>query len=101
MNQTFFINGEEYSIGKVQSTVMENGDRELRRKLFMQSSKIAKENETLFRELLKIRNTLAQQRGFDNYYELVFNLKEINTNTYFKEMNLFFRENKRKNGILE
>jgi oligoendopeptidase F len=82
----FALNGKEYNIGTVHSNIMENPDRELRKKLFLEAKKIGRDNEELFRTLLQKRNNLANDQGFDNYYHFRCSLKEINMSQYIEEM---------------
>ncbi|MBM7587553.1 oligoendopeptidase F [Bacillus pakistanensis] len=86
MDSKFTLNGKEFNLGTVHSNIMENPDRVLRKQLLLESKKIGKENEDLFRKLIQKRNKLAKNQGYSNYYHFRCSLKEINMNTYIKEM---------------
>jgi oligoendopeptidase F len=86
MESKFSLNGKEYNLGLVHSTIMENPDRALRKQLFLEAKKIGRNNESLFRELIQARNKLARDQGFTDYYHFRCSLKEINMNTFLKEM---------------
>lgn len=87
LESTFDVDGIEYNLGKVHSTIMENPDRELRNRLFKESKRIGEENEEFFRRLIKKRNELAQEKGYHNYYQFRCSLKEIDIDSYMSEMN--------------
>jgi oligoendopeptidase F len=86
MESKFSLNGKEYNLGLVHSNIMENPDRAIRKKLFLESKKIGKNNEKLFRVLIQTRNQLAKEQGFMNYYHFRCSQKEMNMNTFIKEM---------------
>ncbi|KAA0549918.1 M3 family oligoendopeptidase [Bacillus sp. BGMRC 2118] len=81
------VRGKEYNLGTVHSTIMDHSDRELRRLLFLESKKIGLHAEDLFRSLIKKRNQLAQDKGYQNYYDFICKLKDIHLDSYIKEMN--------------
>jgi oligoendopeptidase F len=86
MEYTFDLNGKEYNLGMVHSNIMENPDRELRKKLFLEAKKIGRHNESLFRVLIQTRNKLARSQGFTDYYHFRCSLKEMNMKVFLKEM---------------
>lgn len=86
MDSTFEVNGKEYNLGTVHSNVMDNPDRELRKMLFLESKRVGRENEDLYRTLIHKRNQLARDIGYDNYYHFKCNLKEIDIDRYLDEM---------------
>ncbi|MFE8700802.1 M3 family metallopeptidase [Cytobacillus sp. FJAT-54145] len=91
MESTFKVDGKEYNLGTVHSNVMENPDRKLRKKLFLESKRIGRENEELYRTLIQKRNQLAQGIGYDNYYHFRCSLKEINIESYIAEMDALLK----------
>lgn len=86
MNSTFMVDGKEYNPGTVHSNLLENPDRELRRKLFHGAQKIGEENEVLFRSLVNKRNELAGNLGYSDYYHFRCSLKEVDMDSYLEEM---------------
>jgi oligoendopeptidase F len=86
MDSKFEIDGKEYNLGTVHSNVMDNPDRELRKRLFLESKRIGRENEDLYRTLIEKRNQLAREIGYDNYYDFKCSLKEIDIHRYIDEM---------------
>lgn len=87
MDSRFQVDGKEYNLGTVHSNIMDNPDRELRKKLFIESKRIGLENEGLYRTLIQKRNQLARKVGYDNYYHFRCTLKEIDMENYIEEMN--------------
>ncbi|UGB28730.1 hypothetical protein [Metabacillus sp. B2-18] len=87
LESTFKVEGEEYNLGTVHSNIMDNPDRNLRKELFLESKRIGRENEELYRKLIRKRNKLAQDYGYDNYYKFRCSLKEIDIDRYIEEMN--------------
>ncbi|RSK27190.1 hypothetical protein EJF36_10035 [Bacillus sp. HMF5848] len=87
MDSTFEIDGKEYNLGTVHSNIMDNPNRELRKRLLLESKRIGRENEDLYRTLIQKRNQLAQDVGYDNYYHFKCSLKEIDIDSYIEEMN--------------
>ncbi|MBM7571927.1 M3 family metallopeptidase [Aquibacillus albus] len=86
MESRFTLNEKEYNLGTAHSNIMENPDRELRKQLFLETKKIGRDNEELFRKLIQKRNKLAKEQGFNNYYQFRCSLKEINMSSYMEEM---------------
>ncbi|MBY0099487.1 M3 family metallopeptidase [Mesobacillus maritimus] len=86
LESTFEVNGKKYNLGTVHSNVMDNPDRELRKRLFLESKRIGRENEDLYRTLIHKRNQLAQDIGYENYYSFKCSLKEIDIDKYLDEM---------------
>ncbi|MFD1739221.1 M3 family metallopeptidase [Bacillus salitolerans] len=87
MESTFSLNGEEYNLSKVHSSIMESSDRELRQKLLRKSVEIGERNEALLKLLIHARNQVAHELGFENYFDFRCSLKEIDFETYITEMN--------------
>lgn len=87
LESSFTVNGKEYNLGSVHSTIMEDPDRELRKRLFKEAKKVGARNETLFRELIQIRNQLAKELGYQNYYHFRCSLQEMDMEAYIDEMN--------------
>lgn len=87
MESEILLNGKEYNLGTVHSTIMENPDRELRRLLLLEAKKIGIQAEELYRTLIQKRNKLAKEQGYENYYYFRCSLKEIDIDHYFIEMN--------------
>ncbi|WP_261132086.1 hypothetical protein [Bacillus sp. Marseille-Q3570] len=92
MESTFIVNGNEYNLGTVHSTIMENPNRELRRQLLLESKRIGRENEGLFRTLIQKRNELAKGHGHVNYYFFRCNLKELDIEAYITEMDILLEK---------
>lgn len=92
LESKFQVDGKEYSLGSVHSNIMENPDRNLRKKLFLGAKRIGEEHEDLFRKLLQTRNKLAKQHGFENYYYFRCQLKEIDIEAYFSQMNVLIEK---------
>jgi hypothetical protein len=86
LSSKFTVNGKVYNLGTVHSTIMENPSRSLRKQLFEAAKAIGEENEALFRALIHKRNKLARDLGYNNYYHFRCSLKEIDIDTYMKEM---------------
>jgi oligoendopeptidase F len=94
MNSTFMADGKEYYLGTVHSNLLENPDRELRRKLFHGAQKIGEKNEDLFRALVNKRNELAGNLGYSDYYHFKCSLKEVDMDSYMEEMNALLERTK-------
>ncbi|MGO0063786.1 hypothetical protein ACTID9_27950 [Brevibacillus fluminis] len=71
-NQKFTHQGESYPFSSVQSHLMANADRDLRKALFDQVNHAAVEMEEEFRALIKARNELARQKGYPTYHRYLF-----------------------------
>jgi len=94
MDSTFMVDGKEYNLGTVHSNILENPDRALRRKLFLEAQKIGEENEDLFRSLVKKRNQHARDLGYRHYYHFRCSLKEVDMDTYIEDMNALLERTK-------
>jgi oligoendopeptidase F len=99
MKSHFTVNGKEYNLGSVHANIMENPDRHLRQQLLQQSQKVGEKNEELFRRLIQKRNKLAHDMGYSNYYHFKCSQKEINMDTYFKEMNLLLEHTRSSSEV--
>ncbi|MGP4080757.1 hypothetical protein ACTWQL_12620 [Pseudalkalibacillus sp. R45] len=92
MESTFSVSGNEYNLGTVHSTIMENPNRGLRKKLLLESKRIGRENEGLFRTLIQKRNKLAKRHGYSNYYSFRCSLKELDIEAYITEMDILLEK---------
>jgi oligoendopeptidase F len=92
MDSKFEVDGKEYNLGTVHSNVMDNPDRELRKRLFLESKRIGRENEDLYRTLIHKRNQLARDIGYNNYYHFKCSLKEIDIDRYLDEMSVLLEK---------
>ncbi|MBM6619612.1 hypothetical protein [Bacillus suaedaesalsae] len=92
LESKFTVRGNEYNLGTVHSTIMDHSDRELRRLLFLEAKKVGQNAEELFRTLIQKRNELATEQGYENYYYFKCSIKEINIDSYLKEMDELFQQ---------
>ncbi|MGM0901189.1 MAG: hypothetical protein ACQEXB_08840 [Bacillota bacterium] len=99
MGSSFTVNGKEYNLGSVHANIMENPDRHLRKQLLLESQKVGKKKEDLFRRLIQKRNKLAHDMGYTNYYHFKCSQKEINMETYIREMNLLLEHTRNSSEI--
>ncbi|MCH1625019.1 hypothetical protein [Fredinandcohnia quinoae] len=85
MQKEFIVDGQTFNMATVNSSRMELVDRELRRKLHLAVSMYGNEVQEPFRKLIKIRNQVATEFGYRNYYDFKFQFRGLNFEQYKKE----------------
>ncbi|WP_421378450.1 hypothetical protein ACOJQI_13030 [Bacillus salacetis] len=80
------INGKDYTLGAIHSNIMENPDRDMRKNLLCGAVGIGRNHEERFRDLIKQRNELAKQAGFENYFYFKCHLKGLDFDRYSAEL---------------
>lgn len=83
------IDGKEVSNNDISRILVESADTDLRKKAWLAGKEIAREIFPRLIELVKLRNRNAKRLGFDNYYDMMMELQELDTTrviAMFKEL---------------
>jgi len=73
------IDGKEVSNNEIDEILKSSEDVELRKKAWIAGKEIGKEIAPRLIEVIKLRNENAKILGYDNYYDMMMDLQELNT----------------------
>lgn len=73
------IDGKEVSNNEIDEILKSSKDIELRKKAWIAGKEIGKEIAPRLIEVIKLRNENAKILGYDNYYDMMMDLQELNT----------------------
>lgn len=90
------IDGKEVSDNEIEEILRKEKDSNLRKKAWEASKDIGEITGPKIYELIKLRNKIAKGFGYSNYYEMMFDLQELNVN----EVHRNFKEFKSKTDTL-
>ncbi|RDU38859.1 peptidase M3A and M3B thimet/oligopeptidase F [Neobacillus piezotolerans] len=74
------VDGKAYSANDIRDVLTNSEDQELRKKVWFASKEVGREVVKDLIELVKKRNESARMLGYNNYYEMVFELQELDQN---------------------
>lgn len=77
------IDGRKVTENDIRETLLSSSDNELRRKMWEASKQIGRVISEDLLQLIKLKNKAAQTLGYRNYYELSFELQELDLDEIF------------------
>ncbi|MGQ9845498.1 MAG: M2 family metallopeptidase [Caldisericia bacterium] len=83
------IDGKEVSDNEIIEILRKEKDSNLRKKAWEASKEIGEIVGPKIYELIKLRNKIARGFGYNNYYEMMFDLQELNVNEVHKNFKDF------------
>lgn len=90
-SHTIDINGTQFDSGQVHSALMDNCDRDIRRKLVEAMNQLGEELSEDFRGLIKARNKKAKELGYNDFYHYKFRAAGLDFHQYKEEGLRLFR----------
>jgi len=86
------IDGKEVSDNEIVEILRKEKDSSLRKKAWEASKEIGEIVAPKIYDLVKLRNSIAREFGYSNYYEMMFDLQELNV----EEIHRIFKDFKSK-----
>ncbi|MDP4164091.1 MAG: M2 family metallopeptidase, partial [Bacillota bacterium] len=77
------VDGKKYSANEIRYVLLNSDDQELRKKVWFASKEVGKVVEKGLLELVKKRNEAARALGYENHYEMSFELQELDRKEVF------------------
>jgi oligoendopeptidase F len=81
------VDGTKYSANDIREVLMNSEDQELRKKVWYASKEVGKIIEKDLIELIKKRNEAARLLGYENYYQMSYDLQELDLAEVFSIFN--------------
>ena len=78
-NHRSVVGGEKLGENEIRDLLRSSEDEDLRREAWEASKSVGREVEGTVRELARLRNQLASEQGYENYYARSLKLQEIET----------------------
>ncbi|HYK72349.1 MAG TPA: M2 family metallopeptidase [Pseudoneobacillus sp.] len=77
------VDGKKYSANEIRDTLINSTDQELRKKVWYASKEVGKVVEKDLLDLVKKRNEAAKLLGYENHYQMSFDLQELDREEVF------------------